>query len=155
MQPRPRHFYKKLEKNFVKEYNWTIEPNTGPYILKDYSKGKYLIFERKKDWWAKDLRYYKNRYNVDIIKYTVVRDMNVEYEYFKKAKLDVFGATLPSIWHEKAKGEIYDKGYVHKMWFYNDVKQPTVGLYLNLDRHMSSRISISAMLLLMQLILIN
>ncbi|MFH0976771.1 MAG: extracellular solute-binding protein [Spirochaetota bacterium] len=134
MQPRPKHFYKKLTKDFVKDYNWAIEPNTGPYILTDYSKGKHLIFERKKDWWAKDLRYYRNRYNVDKIKYTVVRDMNVEYEYFKKAQLDAFGATLPTIWHEKAKGEIYNKGYVHRIWFYNDVKQPTVGLYLNLDK---------------------
>ncbi len=134
LQPRPRHFYKKLNKDYVKEYNWAIEPNTGPYILTDFSKGKYLIFDRKKDWWAKNLRYYRNRYNVDRIKYTVVRDMNVEYEYFKKGQLDAFGATLPSIWHEKAKGDIYDKGYVHKIWFYNDIKQPTVGLYLNLDK---------------------
>ncbi len=134
MQPRPKHFYKKLDKDFVKKYNWAIEPNTGPYILTEYSKGKYLIFERKKDWWAKDLRYYKNRYNVDRIKYTVIRDMNVDYEHFKKGQLDAFGATLPSIWHEKAKGDIFDKGYVHKIWFYNNVKQPTVGLYLNLDK---------------------
>jgi microcin C transport system substrate-binding protein len=134
MQPVPKHFYKKLDKDFVKKYNWEIEPNTGPYILTDYSKGKYLIFERKKDWWAKDLRYYKNRYNVDKIKYTVVRDMNVEYEYFKKAQIDGFGATLPSIWHEKAKGDIFDKGYVQKIWFYNEVRQPTMGFYLNLDK---------------------
>jgi len=134
MQPRPKHFYNKIDKDFVKKYNWAIEPNTGPYILSDYEKGKYLIFKRKKDWWAKDLRYYQYRYNVDEIKFTVIRDTNVVFEYFKKGNIDVFGATRPDIWHEKGTGEIFDKGYVEKQWFYNDVKQPTYGLYMNLDK---------------------
>jgi microcin C transport system substrate-binding protein len=142
MQPRPKHFYKKIDKDFVKKYNWAIEPNTGPYILTDYEKGKYLVFERKKDWWAKDLRYYQYRYNVDKIKYTVVRDTNVLFEYFKKGDIDVFAATRPNIWHEKATGEIFDKGYVEKIWFYNDVKQPTYGLYMNEDKEIFKDINV-------------
>jgi microcin C transport system substrate-binding protein len=142
MQPRPKHFYKKIDKDFVKKYNWAIEPNTGPYILTDYEKGKYLIFERKKDWWAKDLRYYQYRYNVDKIKYTVIRDTNVLFEYFKKGDIDIFGATRPNIWHEKATGEIFDKGYVEKIWFYNDIKQPTYGLYMNEDKEIFKDINV-------------
>ncbi len=142
MQPRPKHFYKQIDKDFVKKYNWAIEPNTGPYILTGYEKGKYLIFERKKDWWAKDLRYYQYRYNVDKIKYTVIRDTNVVFEYFKKGEIDVFGATRPNIWHEKATGEIFDKGYVEKQWFYNDIKQPTYGLYMNQDKEIFKDINV-------------
>ncbi len=63
--PTPKHFYKKLDVDFVKKYNWVIVPNTGPYILTKYSKGKYLIFERNKNWWAKDSVFHKNRHNVD------------------------------------------------------------------------------------------
>jgi microcin C transport system substrate-binding protein len=142
MQPRPKHYYKGIPKDFVRKYNWAIEPNTGPYILSDFQKGKYLIFRRKKDWWAKDLRYYQYRYNVDTIKYTVIRDINVVYEHFKKGEIDAFGATRPDIWHVKATGEIFDKGYVHKIWFYNDVKQPTVGFYLNLDKEIFKDINL-------------
>jgi microcin C transport system substrate-binding protein len=142
MQPRPKHFYKKIDKDFVTKYNWVIEPNTGPYILSEFKKGKYLIFKRKKDWWAKDLRYYQYRYNVDAIKFTVIRDMNVLFEYFKKGEIDVFGATRPDIWHEKATGEIFDKGYVQKIWFYNDIKQPTSGLYMNLDKEIFKDINV-------------
>lgn len=131
MQPRPKHFYKGIPKNFVKQYNWAIEPNTGPYILKEFKKGRYLIFERKKDWWAKDLRYYQHRYNVDKLRFTVIRDVNVIFEHFKKGKIDAYGATRPDIWHLKARGELFDNGYIHKIWFYNDVKQPTVGFYMN------------------------
>ncbi len=134
ISPVPRHFYGKLNSGFVSDYNWKTEPNTGPYILKDYSKGKYLLFERKKDWWARDLRYNKNRFNVDFFKLTIIRDDNVAFEYFKKGKLDTYGATRAAIWHEKANGEIFDNGYVQKLWYYNQARRPTWGLYLNLDK---------------------
>ena len=32
-------------------------------------------------------------------------------------KLGITRATRPSIWHEKAKGDIFNKGYVSKLWF--------------------------------------
>lgn len=132
--PLPKHFYIRINGNFVKEYNWKIEPNTGPYILKEFEKGKYLIFERKKDWWAKDLRYFKNRYNVDYFKLNVIRDQTVALEYFKKGELDTFAATRSVLWYEKGTGDIFDKGYVDKLWFYNDARRSTVGLFLNLDK---------------------
>lgn len=134
ISPTPRHFYGKMHKNHVTEYNWKIEPNTGPYILKDFSKGKYLLFEKKKDWWAKDLRYYKNRFNVDYIRIDVIRDENVAFEHFRKGLIDSYIATRPEIWYEKGTGEIFDKGYVNKLWYYNKARRPTSGLYLNLDR---------------------
>ncbi|MCL1834281.1 MAG: ABC transporter substrate-binding protein, partial [Leptospirales bacterium] len=134
ISPTPKHFYGKLNSGFVSDYNWKTEPNTGPYILKEYSKGKYLLFERKKDWWAKDHKYNKNRFNVDYFKLTVLRDENIALEYFKKGELDTFLATRAEIWHQKATGEVFDKGYVNKLWYYNQARRPTFGLYLNLDK---------------------
>ncbi len=136
MQPIPKHYYLKLKNDFVEKYNWAIEPNTGPYILKEFEKGKYLLFERKKDWWAKDLRYFKNRFNVDYFKLIVIRDENMAFEYFRKGELDTFAATRADIWYDKGSGEIFDKGYVNKLWFYNDTRRNTVGLFLNLDREL-------------------
>ncbi len=132
ISPTPRHFYKDMS-NFVQRYNWKIAPNAGPYQISEIKKGKSITFKRKKNWWAQDLKYYKNRFNVDRVKYKVIRDINVAWEHFKKGKLDMFGATLPLYWHEKATGEIFDKGYVHKLWFYNDAPQPSSGLWLNQD----------------------
>jgi len=134
LSPTPKHFYGKLNKKYITEYNWKIEPNTGPYILKDFSKGKYLLFERKKDWWAKDLRYFKNRFNADYIRIDVIRDPNVAFEHFRKGLIDSFGATRPEIWYEKGEGEIFDKGYVNKLWYYNRARRPTSGLYFNFDK---------------------
>lgn len=134
ISPIPKHFYGKMNKTYVTEYNWKIEPNTGPYILKDFSKGKYLLFEKKKDWWAKDLRYFRNRFNVEYIRIEVIRDPNVAFEYFRKGLIDAYDATRPEIWYEKGTGDIFDKGYVNKLWYYNQARRPTSGLYLNLDK---------------------
>ncbi|MBW1697219.1 MAG: ABC transporter substrate-binding protein [Deltaproteobacteria bacterium] len=134
ISPTPRHYYGKLSEDFVRRYNWKIVPNTGPYQISDFKKGKYIKFKRKKDWWAKDLKYFKNRYNVNHVVFTVVRDFNLQWEYFKKARLDTFGITLPSYWHVKSKTPVIEKGYVHRIWFFNDTQRPSYGMYLNQDK---------------------
>jgi microcin C transport system substrate-binding protein len=132
--PTPRHFYCELNENFVRHYNWAVVPNTGPYQLTEFKKGRRVVFERKKDWWAKDLRFFKNRFNVDKVIYTVIRDPNMQWEYFKKARLDAFGLTIPKYWHIRSRTDAVNKGYVHRIWFFNDTPQSAMGLWLNLDR---------------------
>jgi len=134
ISPTPRHFYGKLGEDFVRRYNWKIVPNTGPYQIYDFKKGKYVKFKRKKDWWAKDLRFFKNRFNVDRVVFKVIRDINIVWEYFKKAKVDVFPVTMPRYWHVKTKTPVVENGYVHKIWFFNNTQQSAQGMWLNQDR---------------------
>jgi len=134
ISPTPRHYYGELGEDFVRRYNWKIAPNTGPYQIYDFKKGKYIKFKRKKNWWAKDLRYFKNRFNVDRVVFKVVRDINIIWEYFKKAKVDVFPITMPKYWHVKTKTSVVENGYVHKMWFFNNTQQSAQGMWLNQDR---------------------
>jgi microcin C transport system substrate-binding protein len=132
--PTPRHFYGQLKEDFVRKYNWKIVPNTGPYQISDFKKGKYVKFERKKDWWARDFTYFKNRYNVDRVIYTVVRNENLEWEYFKKGKLDIFSMAEPTYWHVKSKTPVIENGYVYRILFYNDTVRSPIGLWLNQDK---------------------
>ena len=132
LNPLPRHFYH-LDENFIKNYNWKAPPVSGPYMVDErkLEKGKSVTFVRVKDWWAQDLPFYKNRFNVDVVKFIVIRDINVAFEYFKKGEIDNFTCTLPEYWHEKLKGDVFDKGYVVKEWFYTDAPQPQMGLFVN------------------------
>lgn len=134
INPTPRHFYGVLGPDFVTQYNWRIEPNTGPYQMSDFEKGKKVAFKRKKDWWARDNRYFKNRFNVDRVVYEVVRDMTVMWEYFKKGKIDTFGITMPKYWHTKTQIPLFENGYAEKIWFFNDTQQSAQGLWLNQDK---------------------
>lgn len=134
IHPTPRHYYGQLGEDFVRRFNWKIVPNTGPFQISDFKKGKYIKFNRKRDWWAKELRYFKNRFNVNRVIYTVVRDQNLLWEYFKKAKVDTFSITFPDYWHVKTKTAVVEKGYVHKIWFFNDTQQSAMGMWLNQDK---------------------
>jgi microcin C transport system substrate-binding protein len=134
VNPTPRHFFGTLDKDFVKKYNWKIRPNTGPYQISEFKKGKSIKLKRKRDWWAKDLHYFKNRFNVNTVIFNVVRDFNLMWEYFKKAKIDVFPITFPNYWHVKSKTPVVENGYVNRIWFFNDTQQSAMGLWLNQDR---------------------
>ncbi len=128
--PTAKHFYV-MDKDWVRAYNWRIAPNTGPYQISKFKSGKYVEFERKKDWWAKDLRYFKGRYNPDTIRYQVIRDNNVTFQYFEKGYIDTFGLTLPSYWVNKTKGDVFKRGLVNKITFYTNTFQPLSAIYLN------------------------
>ena len=67
ISPTHKDFHK-LDKNWVQNYNWKIEPTTGPYILSSFKYGQFIIFEKNKNWWAKDLKYRKNAFNFPDIK---------------------------------------------------------------------------------------
>jgi len=134
LSPTPSHFYKQLDDTFVTKYNWAIVPNTGPYQINKFEKGKYIIFERKKDWWAKDLKYFKNRFNADKIIFKVIKDNNIAWEYFKKGSIDAFVLTLPEYWYDKTKSKEFENGYINKVWFFSDTPQSPMGMYLNQDK---------------------
>ena len=142
LQPIPRHFFGQLGDDFVRKYNWKIVPNTGPYQISDFKKGKYVKFKRKRDWWARDLQYFKNRFNVNSVIYTVVRDDNLEWEYFKKKRVDVFGMTLPKYWHVKSNTAVIENGYVNRIWFYNDTRRSPFGMWLNQDKEIFKDINV-------------
>jgi microcin C transport system substrate-binding protein len=132
--PTPEHFYGRLNDDFVLAYNWEIVPNTGPYQISDFEKGRRVRFKRKENWWAEDRRYFRHRFNADTVVFTVVRDFNLTWEYFKKRRLDTFALNLPEYWHVKSRTEVVEKGYVERIWFFNDTQQSAQGLWLNLDR---------------------
>ena len=129
--PTPRHFYK-LDEDFVRKYNWEITPNTGPYQISKVRKGKSITFERKKDWWAKDLPFFKNRFNVDRVIFKVIRDPAVAFENLKKGNIDFMDITWPEYWHEKTNIDVFQNGYIHKAQFYNDAPRSDYLLTLNL-----------------------
>ena len=139
--PRAKHFHQ-LNSDWITHYNWEIEPNTGPYQVSKVKKGKSITFTRKNNWWANELPYLRNRFNVDTVILKVVRDPNTAFKYFKRGELDTFNLTLPKLWHDKAKGPMFDKGFIHKITYYNQVEQNSAGLFLNLDNELLTDIRV-------------
>ncbi len=132
LEPTPEHFYGEIPKDFVRRFNWKIAPTTGAYEIDKMRKGKSITLKRKKNWWGKDKRYFKGRFNVDTIRYTVIRDLNATFEFFQNNRIDTFPVIFPNYWHQKSKDmSVYKDGYVKRIWFYNDVPQGAMGFWLN------------------------
>jgi microcin C transport system substrate-binding protein len=135
MGPVPEHFYKSLGDDFVERYQWKFQPTTGAYVVreKDIKKGTSIALTRQKDWWAKDNKFWRNRYNVDRIQFNVIRDTPKVFEAFKRGDIDQFGLNLAEYWYDKLPNDDLDvtNGYIHKSTFYNQRPRPTYSLSIN------------------------
>lgn len=135
LRPMPEHFYHDLGDDFVEKFQWEFQPTTGPYIIRedDIKKGRAITLRRNDEWWARDNKFYKNRYNPDRIRVQVIRDAAKSFEAFKKGELDSYGLNLSEFWYDKLPNDDEDVagGYIHKSVFYNEFPRPKYGLYLN------------------------
>lgn len=131
----PAHFYKELGNDFLQRYQWRFQPTTGAYVVKDEDivKGRTIALTRQQDWWAKDKKQWRYRYNPDRIEFVIIRDTAKAFEEFKKGALDGFGMNLAEYHYNKLPDdhELVKGGWVHKNTFYNDTPRPTYGLWIN------------------------
>lgn len=135
LNPVPAHFYKELGPDFPQRYQWRFVPTPGPYVVKpeDIDKGRAITLTRLKDWWAKDKKFSRGRFNPDRIRFTVVRDSAKAFEMFRNGELDHFGMNTAEFWYDKMPNSAPEvqNGYIHKITFYNDVPRPTYALWIN------------------------
>lgn len=63
----------------------TLEPplGSGPYRIVDFQPPRYVVYERVKDWWGRDLPVNRGRYNFDRVRIDFFRDQEVMLEAFK------------------------------------------------------------------------
>jgi microcin C transport system substrate-binding protein len=136
MQPSPSHFYSEYGSDYNERYQWSFPPTTGAYevLPKDIIKGASITQTRVKNWWAKDRKYYRYRFNPDKIVHTVVRDDSKAFELFRAGELDTFFLTRPERWYEKSEIEPVYKGYIERVTFYNRFPKVPLGLYLNVSK---------------------
>ena len=131
--PSPPHFYADYGPDYNERYQWRFPPTTGAYevLPKDILKGVSITQTRVKDWWAKDLKYYRYRFNPDKLVNTVVRDESKAFELFRAGELDTFYMNRPELWYEKSEmGPVYN-GWIERTCFYNRYPPPPRGFYMN------------------------
>lgn len=69
----------------------TLEPplSSGPYKVSRFEPGRYVVYERVKDYWAQDLPVMRGMNNFDEIRYDYYRDATVAVEAFKTGAFDL------------------------------------------------------------------
>jgi len=129
----PLHFYNEYGPDYRERYQWQFPPTTGAYQLleKDIKKGRSFTMSRVKNWWAKDLKFYQHRFNVDQIIYRVIGEKTKAFELFKLGEIDMFGLSTPDYWYDKMEIPEYFDGYITKAQFYNVYPRVPRGFYCN------------------------
>ena len=136
LTPSPPHFYAEYGPDYTERYQWKFPPTTGAYevLPDDIVKGVSITQTRVKDWWAKDRKYYKHRFNPDRIVHTVVRDEPKAFELFRAGELDSFNLTRPESWYEKSEIDPVYQGYIERHTFYNQYPALPLGIYMNVSK---------------------
>ena len=62
----------------------TLDPplGSGPYRVGRFEQGRFLEFERVKDWWGANLPITRGQHNFDILRYDYYRDRDTAFEGF-------------------------------------------------------------------------
>lgn len=133
LNPAPPHFYQEYGPDYNERYQWRFPPTTGAYevLPEDIVMGVSITQTRVRNWWAKDRKYYKHRFNPDKIIHTVVRDESKAFELFRAGQLDTFYLTQPQFWYEKSEMEPVYKGWIERVTYYNRYPKIPRGFYMN------------------------
>lgn len=70
------------EKRPFDESTFDIPLGSGPYKVGRFEAGRYIEYDRVKDWWGADLPVSRGQNNFDVIRYEFYRDREVAFEGF-------------------------------------------------------------------------
>ena len=62
---------------------------SGPYLMKNFKAGAFVAYQRRADYWAKDLPVNRGRWNFEEIRYDYYRDRTAQLEAIKSGGLDM------------------------------------------------------------------
>jgi microcin C transport system substrate-binding protein len=71
---------------------------SGPYKIKAFEPGRFIEYERVKDWWAKDLPVSKGQWNFDGLRIEYFRDQTAAFEEFKAGRIDFWRESSAKQW---------------------------------------------------------
>ena len=94
----------------------TIKPplGSGPYRVKDFLLGRYVVYERVEDYWGKDLPVMKGRYNFNQLKCDYFRDESIMVESVKADVIDLRHETVSKQWMTQYNFPAREKGYFNR-----------------------------------------
>ena len=84
----PKHWWEAQGHDFGKTL-LTPPLGSGPYKIAKVEPGRQIVYERVKDYWAKDLPVNRGHYNFDKISYQYFRDDDIARQSFKAGNYDV------------------------------------------------------------------
>ncbi|MCJ8141658.1 extracellular solute-binding protein [Ancylobacter sp. A5.8] len=80
------------------ETSFTAPLGSGPYRVTEVRPGETVVLERTSDYWGRDLPVNRGNHNFDSLRYDFYRDVNGQFEAFKRGLYDIRFETDPGRW---------------------------------------------------------
>ena len=131
----PKHVYGEPGINLGEDFREAYPVGSGPYRVKSHVMGERICYERRDDYWGRDLPYCKGYLNWKEIEYQVFYDVFSQYEALKSGLIDYKCHFQPDVL-QRLDGEDYRHGYLKRAYF--PITRPTAMkcLAFNLRRPM-------------------
>ncbi|MBA54755.1 MAG: ABC transporter substrate-binding protein [Pseudomonadales bacterium] len=112
----------------------TPQPLSGPYRIKDFALGNYIVLERVKDFWAKDHPVYHGMFNFDEVRFDFYRDRTVAFEAFKSGAADLWMENVSKNWATAYDFPGIKNGTIKKVELPHSIPSGTQAFFLNMRR---------------------
>jgi microcin C transport system substrate-binding protein len=107
---------------------------SGPYKVGRFEPGRFIEFERVKDWWGGELPIFRGQYNFDVVRYEYYRDRTAEFEGFT-AKNYLFREEFSSrIWATRYDFPAIRDGRVKRDMIADETPSGGQGWFINTRR---------------------
>ena len=113
---------------------FTPPVTTGPYRIKDVKPGERIVFERRDDYWARDLPVAIGTYNFDEVSVEYFLSESAQFEAFKKGAFDFHAEGSPVAWERSYNFPAVQRGDVAKTIFETETPAGMYGFVFNTRR---------------------
>ncbi len=127
----PKAFY---DKNPF-ENTWLVPPlGSGPYEIANFKPGTFIIYRRRKDYWAKDLPVNRGQYNFDELRYEYYRDRTAELQNLLNGTFDLREEFTSVDWATAYNVEAVKDGRILRLTIPDERPSGTQGFMINTRR---------------------
>jgi len=113
---------------------FTPPVTSGPYRVKEVKPGERIVFERREDYWAKDLPIALGTYNFDEVSVEYFLSDSAQFEAFKKGAFDFKAEGNPISWERSYDFPAVQRGEVAKTVFETETPEGMYGFVFNTRR---------------------
>ncbi len=111
-----------------------IPLSSGGYKIHKFDVGRFIEYERVKDWWGADLPVSRGLNNFDIIRFEYYRDRDVAFEGFTAGNYLFREEFTSRVWARRYNFPAFKDGRVKRREFPDDTPSAAQGWFINTRR---------------------
>jgi len=116
------------------ESTLAIPLGSGGYKIGRFDAGRFIEYERVKDWWGADLPVSRGQNNFDIIRFEYYRDRDVAFEGFTAGNYSFREEFTSRVWATRYNFPAFKDGRVKRREFPDDTASAAQGWFINTRR---------------------